>query len=445
MKKIKDRQLSSEFVFKNFSFLSSTGVLSLEYEVDGSYNFKEEIVFPNAPFFIDQERECALNNVFRLLHIAAGISYYKAFLPKNIKIEKGSLTKNEAEFFNQFYINGLGEFAVRNNVYPFDNIKFPYKNNLKRDVCNFDFGEGAFVPVGGGKDSCLTLELVDKLGIDVEIIACGCPKPIANVIKKSKKTSCVITRKIDPFLMELNKQGKVYNGHVPITGILAFVLWAAAILNNKKYVVMSCERSASSGNMKLNNIKINHQYSKSFDFEYNFRKITKTITPKFAYFSLLRPISEIHIAKLFTQKCQKYFDVFTSCNKAFRLDENTRLNHWCGNCDKCRFVFLALAPFMNKEKLVEIVGNNPLDDMSQLQDYQKLLGQLDYKPFECVGEFVESNWALTQLQKMPEWQDDCLVKLLKAKVYKKADKLFIPNKKHIIPKRFSDVMEIFTE
>ena len=100
---------------------------------------------------------------------------------------------------------------------------------------------------------------------------------------------------------------------------------------------------------------------------------------------------------------------------------------------------------MNKEKLVEIVGNNPLDDMSQLQDYQKLLGQLDYKPFECVGEFVESNWALAQLQKMPDWQDDCLVKLLKPKVYKKADKLFIPNKKHIIPKRFSDVMEIFTE
>lgn len=431
------------FHFKNFDFSSADGEVSFGYGVDDKYEFVEKFVLPNPPRELTEQQKQALHQVLKYWHLAAGISYYKAFLPDNIVLDSYEINSQEAEFFERFYVNGLGEFAVRNNLHFFEKIKFPFQQGLTRETIDLHFNDEALLPIGGGKDSCVTAELLRDLNIKTTAIACGEPKPITNVIAKSGMDKIIIKRKIAPELLRLNESGEVYNGHVPITGILAFMLWAVAIIYNKKYVVMSCERSASSGNMVFDGVKINHQYSKSYDFESDFYELSKKITPEFRYFSLLRPISEIHIAKLFVQKCAKYFEVFTSCNKAFKLDEEKRLGHWCGDCDKCRFVFLILAPFMNKDKLIEIVGKNPLDDENQLQGYEELLGLSGHKPFECVGEFAESKWALTQLAAQSEWQNDCVVKALSNRIQNDGHNLFVPNNQHIIPERFSYVMAEF--
>jgi len=437
--------LYDKFHFKGIKFSLENGELNLEYEVDDFGILAEKFWFPQAPFVLNDKQKQALEQIFRYLHLAAGISYYKAFLSQEMVLDVYSLTPDEAKFFKKFYIHGLGEFAVRNQLHFFERIKFPHARNIQRAVCDVNFNEEALVPVGGGKDSCLSLELLKDLEIKSTMIACGNPKPITEVMKVAGNQQIIIRRQIAPELLELNRQGLVYNGHVPITGILAFVLWAAAVIYEKKYVVMSCERSASSGNMMYDRIEVNHQYSKSFDFERDFYNLTQKITPSFRYFSLLRPISELHIAKLFAEKCEKYFGVFTSCNKAFKLDESKRLTHWCGNCDKCRFVFLILAVFMDKQKLVQIVGNNPLDDETQVEGYEELLGLKGYKPFECVGEFQESNWAFAQLKQRAEWQNDKVVKALTPKIYKNDKDLFAVARKHLIPERFKNVMAEFRE
>ncbi len=434
-----------EFHFKSINFSLENGEVEFGYAVDEIYDFTEKFKFPGAPFVLSENQKKALTQVLRYWHLAAGISYYKAFLPKKTVTDIYTLTKAEAEFFRKFYINGLGEFAVRNSLHFFDKISFPYSEDARRQTYSIKLDDETLVPIGGGKDSCLALKLLKDMNIKATTIACGYPKPIAEVMDRAGNPKIIVKRQIAPELLKLNESGKVYNGHVPITGILAFMLWTAAIIYEKKYVVMSCERSASSGNMTYDGVKINHQYSKSFDFEKDFYELTQKITPDFRYFSLLRPISEIHIAKLFTQKCGDYFDIFTSCNKAFKLDENKRLNHWCGSCDKCRFVFLILAPFMDKQKLIEIVGKNPLDDVTQIDNYRELLGLSGHKPFECVGEFKESNWALEQLAQRPEWQNDYIVKNLTPKVYQKNLGLFIPNHQHLIPKRFKNVMAEFRQ
>jgi len=432
-----------KFHFKEINFSLESGEVEFGYAVDEVYEFTEKFKFPDAPFVLSENQKKALAQVLRYWHLAAGISYYKAFLPDRMVTDIYKLTKDEAEFFRKFYINGLGEFAVRNNLHFFDKISFPYSEDTNRQSFDVKFKDEVLVPIGGGKDSCLALELLKNMNINAAMIACGYPKPIAEVMDRSGKQKIIVKRQIAPELLQLNESGQVYNGHVPITGILAFMLWAAAIIYEKKYVVMSCERSASSGNMIYDGVKINHQYSKSFDFEKDFYELTQKITPEFRYFSLLRPISEIHIAKLFTQKCAEYFDVFTSCNKAFKLDENKRLNHWCGNCDKCRFVFLILAPFMEKQKLIKIVGKNPLDDATQLDGYRELLGISGHKPFECVGEFKESNWAFAQLTHNSEWCNDYVIKNLQPKIYKQTSGLFKPKRQHLIPERFKNVMAEF--
>lgn len=432
------------FYYKNVNFSEETGILTCSYEVDEKYTFTERITFPNAPFVLSPQKKKALNQIFALAHIAIGISYYKAFLPEEIVLKQNALTESEARFFEQFYLQGLGEFAVRNNLNLQGKIKFPVSKTANRESVHLNLPYNALIPVGGGKDSCLTMELIKQTDLPAMTIAIHDPRPIRECMDASGLNDIVLKREIDPQLMVLNKEGKVLNGHVPITGILAFLLWASAVLYDKKYVIMSCERSANVGNMMQGDLQINHQYSKSFAFERDFYQLTQTITPDFRYFSLLRPLSEAHIAKLFADKCDSYFPFFTSCNKAFKLDATKRLNRWCGECDKCRFVFLILAPFMDKGTLVRLVGKNPLDDGAQLEGYRELLGLSGHKPFECVGEISESRWAFNQLTDRADWQDDVIIRELKKEVPTQAeDLIFTPSSTHLIPEDLKDVLDEF--
>lgn len=431
------------FYYKNYHFDTAAGVLSLHYGTDGKESFCEQVVFPGAPFSFTPEKAALLQSVFRLAHIACGISYYKAFLPPEIVIEGEQLTVAEAAFFQTFYEEGLGEFSVLNNLDLSGKIHFPAQQGLARAVGGEALLPRALVPVGGGKDSCLTAELLKRMRQPVTAVSCGSPRPIQACVRAAAVPALVFRRILDKRLLELNKSGAVYNGHVPITGILAFLLWACTLIYDYRYVVMSCERSANSGNMRHHGKEVNHQYSKSFAFERAFAALTRSITPAFRYFSLLRPLSEIHIAALFSRLCGAYFPIFTSCNKAFRLDAATRLEHWCGQCDKCRFVFLILAPFMDKGALIQAVGHNPLDDAVQTDGYRALLGLSGHKPFECVGEIDESRWAFARLAALPQWQDARVIRELKPAVQPPAIDPFAIGKEHLIPEEFTDVMALF--
>ncbi len=429
----------SVFYFDNFKFDKESGKISFFYYVENGPNFEEKVMFPGAPFRVDAATDRVLRQVLFLAHIAIGISYYKAFLSDEIKILSGALTEHQAIFFDDFYLKGLGEFAIKNDVNLQGKIHFPFGDGVAEEI-PVQLESKALVPVGGGKDSCVVMELLKELSVPATGVACGGSKPQSACAQKSELQYITFSRTIDPKLIELNNSGTVHNGHIPITGVLAFLLWALALLRGEKYVVMACEKSANSGNMQQGDLLINHQWSKSFEFEKMFYELTREITPDFRYFSLLRPISEAHIARLFAQKCSDYFDVFTSCNKAFKLDLNKRVDRWCGTCDKCRFVFLILAPFMNKEMLIHAVGTNPLNDETQMGGYCELLGLSGHKPFECVGEVDECRWAFNQLKQNPKWQNDCVVKALSVPTTAAP---FDVSDDHLIPKELQDVVAKF--
>lgn len=441
------------FYYKKYDFDTDTNTLTLSYAVQEGktclHTFHEQIIFPPLPTQLSHERKEALKSIFFLTHIAFGISYYKAFCPEEIKIESGKLTAEQATFFNRFFVAGLGEFAVRNHLNLQGKITFPYEKDLQTVSFPINFQKRFLVPIGGGKDSCVSLDVLKKIGVECCGISVGNPRPIQECAEKSQLPHLVLKRVIDSHLIELNQTGAVLNGHVPITGMLAFLLWACGLMYDYQYVALSCERSANSGNLMQGSLSVNHQYSKSFEFETDFYKLTQTVTPNFRYFSLLRPLSEMHIARLFAQNCRDYFPVFTSCNKAFKLDESKRLDRWCGACDKCRFVFLILAPFMERETLINLIGCNPLNDSTQLLGYEELLGFKNHKPFECVGEIAESRVALALLSAKQEWQEDIVIRRLAPilqnfKVKESYQKLLTPSETHLIPQEIlSDVMAQF--
>ncbi len=220
----------------------------------------------------------------------------------------------------------------------------------------------------------------------------------------------LVTRTIDPGLLELNERGAL-NGHIPITAIVSCIALLTAATQGIDAVLMANERSASAGNLTWNGVEVNHQFSKSRRAERLLTDAVAEIPGAPQIFSVLRPASELKIAKAFAALDQ-YHSVFTSCNRVFQLDPNERLGAWCCDCDKCRFVFLILAPFMAPERLTRIFGKDLLDDPAQYEGFARLTATGGDKPFECVGEVQESLAAIELLVRQPQWREHVNVKRL---------------------------------
>jgi hypothetical protein len=252
-----------------------------------------------------------------------------------------------------------------------------------------------------------------------------------------------IKRHIALELFEYNRQG-AYNGHVPVTAINSAILVCAAILYGYDAIGFSNERSASSATLEYLGRQINHQWSKSLEFERRLRDQIRTrVGADLDYFSLLRPWSELAVAREFAKHTQ-YDSVFSSCNRNFRILGEHPSDRWCGQCPKCHFVFLALAPFVAKPRLLKIFGRNLLDDAALAATFDALLEFRDHKPFECVGEGRESRTAMYALTQRAEWREDALVARFAKEVLPQIDRtelafapLLAPASEHFLPPRFS--------
>jgi hypothetical protein len=393
------------FSFGRCFFNDATATAHLHYSLD-EYAFEERYVFHGAVLPLNAERRAALETAMKYLHLAAGISYYKTAVPREIRVAGGGIGPEAARYFNELYFNGLGEFAFRNGLDLRDCIRFP-RDGQDTVASSLSLPDVTAIPVGGGKDSAVTIESLRRSGEKCLLFSVGNAKPIEDTCRIAGLPHIVVDRHIDPLLLKLNEQGAL-NGHVPISAIIAHVIVVAAILVGFRRAALSNERSANTGSLVINGHDVNHQYSKSFAFENMLSThIREHILASFHYFSYLRPLSELGIARLFA-KCEKYHDVFVSCNKAFRISGGA-ISRWCCACPKCRFVFLVLAPFMPKEKLLAIFGKNLLNDPGQADGFDELLG-ISLKPFECVGETQECVAAFRLLSRNGEWMNDCIVR-----------------------------------
>ena len=252
-----------------------------------------------------------------------------------------------------------------------------------------DLPERSLLPLGGGKDSIVAAEMLRERGKEFEIFNLGGYDVAMELADKMGKEPIVVTRSLDERLFKLNEEGAL-NGHVPISAYLAFLSVLMGVLYGFKYVVLANEKSANEGNVEFHGVEVNHQYSKSFEFEQDFSVYLRDfVTPSVKYFSLLRPFYEIEIARRFAEY-PEYFDVFTSCNRNFKIVGKSE-KRWCCECAKCVFVYAILMRFVEKEKLVEMFGK----DLSGEEGiFDELLGKGEVKPFDCVGTPEEVSYGL---------------------------------------------------
>lgn len=322
------------------------------------------------------------------------VSYWKATCSKNVIIKAGYINKEQIEFFKKLYFYGLGELFYTNGITPNYNDFINIKCELEEqniEIPNY-VGNGNLIPIGGGKDSNVTLEIMKS---DFEDNLCFIinPKQVtlscAQTAGYSNEKIVTVKRTIDKNLIELNKQGFI-NGHTPFSALVAFLSYFNAYITGKKYILLSNESSANESN--VDGTKINHQYSKTYEFECDFNEYTKKYFKiDIKYFSLLRPLSEYQIAMLFSNY-EKYHEIFKSCNVGSKKEPW----HWCCSCPKCLFVYIILSPFLYKEKLIEIFGEDLFEKEDLLDIFIELTGYGKTKPFECVGTYEEVRYAITK-------------------------------------------------
>jgi hypothetical protein len=317
------------------------------------------------------------------------ISYWKAACPPKLIVRGHSLTQEQIDWWKKLYYSGLGEFLYLNGitVSSEDFVQIECDPGFEFKPFSLLIEPKAIVPVGGGKDSVVTLEILGNDNGNIPLILNPREASKGTVMKMGLYYDSIVEvqRTIDPVLLELNVKGFL-NGHTPFSALLAFISVLAAGLSGKKYIALSNESSANESTVKGS--EINHQYSKSVEFEEDLRSyMTKFITPDIEYFSFLRPLNELQIARLFSG-FPKYFDVFKSCNVGSKTDT------WCGSCAKCLFTYIVLSPFVSQDNLETIFGKNLFKDVNLWPLLRQLAGMTESKPFECIGTVDEVNSAL---------------------------------------------------
>ena len=380
------------FRFKSYSFNKDSKVLDLCYGYDDELTFHE--IYEFAFDFIKYDDE-VLDRALQLLFFVAGVSYYKMYLSSEISVETGQVDEGLSTYLNQTYEKGLGEFFYVNKLDPNTRINFPVNSEpLKPLLASSNTGQ--LIGLGGGKDSLLSAEILRDQP-KVATWSLNHRSQLEPLVRKIGLDHFYVEREWDPLIMKLNQEDAL-NGHVPISAIFSTVGLVVAVLSGYKDVVVSNESSASEPTLKYNGVDINHQYSKSLDYEISFQAV---LAPLFGdslrYYSLLRPFSELRIAEYFSAYFDKYSDTFSSCNRAFTLHADHMF--WCGECPKCAFVFLILTPFVPEQKLVRLWnGKNLLLDPSLETMYKRLLGIEGDKPLDCVGEVKEARAAMRLAQ-----------------------------------------------
>ena len=403
-----DKHQVAVFRFVRCAFAADTGVAQLVYAFDDGPELIETVTIPGAPFVLEGDRAEAVQRALRLLHLIAGVSYYKAGVPEQVRIDSYTIDVATAALVETVYLNGLGEFAYRNGLNLRGRFRLPVEGEAFAAPA-LGLREHALVAIGGGKDSLVSIEALRSLGIEETVTWIGGSQLIRACAERTGLPILNIGRTLAPELFELNRQG-AWNGHIPVTAVNSAIMVLAALLQGVDQVVFSNERSASYGSQIPGTGEVNHQWSKGWAFEQAFGEhLEQHVAADLHYYSLLRPLSELAVARQFA-KSDFYDAHFSSCNRNFHILGERPVNRWCGVCPKCHFVFLALAPFMPKMRLVGIFGRNLLDDIEQAPGFDALLEFQDHKPFECVGEGRESRAAMATLATRPEWNEDALVK-----------------------------------
>ena len=361
----------TKFIYNDYKITEDNEKIYFEYnfEIEEIVHFFPKYEILKKDFKWKHLKSNVLKNLVFNLGMVEAISYYKATCAKKFIIKCGYLNEEQAKWFRKLFFLGLGEFRFVNKISTLEDnfvefISLGEELKLEEEIVNSNNQDGVLIPVGGGKDSNVTLELLKNKFENINPFLINGKENSYQCIEIagfSKNDIIEVNRILDKKIIDLNNQGYL-NGHTPFSAMVAFLSYIVAFISGRRYIALSNENSANEANVEGENI--NHQYSKSLEFENDFRNYCEKYlrAGNVEYFSFLRPISELQIAYIFS-RFPKYHKSFKSCN----VGSKQKPWIWCCNCPKCLFVYTILSPFIEENKIIDIFGEN-LFEKENLKD-----------------------------------------------------------------------------
>lgn len=435
------RPRAESFRYDGFDLDPASGRLRLRYS-SGDFQFEECFRFGSGDRPLEESP--ALLEAARVLFLLAGVSYYKTTAAPLIDLGPILTTAGERAFLTRYYVNGLAEFAYRNDI-DLSDVRIIGNDETSPTPSSYRAEPGRpLIPFGGGIDSIVTVESI-RVGADPALCIVSPPGEHFDAIERPAAQTGLpivrIERELDGQVRRSAELG-FFNGHVPVTAVITAAAVVAAVWEGRDAVVLSNEWSASVPTVVVDGKPINHQWSKGNEFERGFAELLQhRLGDGLAVFSFLRPRSELWVAQRFATMAT-FHDSFRSCNRAFHIDPAQRLDHWCGECDKCCFIDLILAPFIEATALSSIFdGREPLTRPENRNRFATLLGLVpNAKPFECVGDVSESRAAIVLAASRPDRRDHAMVQEMARDVRKHdsvpTESLLTPMGAHYIPERY---------
>jgi len=430
-------QRADRFQYAGYDVDPSRGEIRCTYTTAG-HTFTERYAFgPGGDW-----REPAVGRAVRLLFLLAGVSYYKTAAAHTIDLGAFPTTESERAFLKRYYTNGLGEFAYRNGL-DLDDLSIIGPDVAPAVMAPHTTRPGSpLIPFGGGIDSIVTVNALSAGHPDAALCIVHPPGDRFAAIEDPARVTGLrvvrIERELSPLVRRSAELGFL-NGHVPVTAVISAAALVAAVVGGHGAVVLSNEHSASVPTLVHAGRPINHQWSKSLEFEEAFARLVRdSLGHGVTVFSYLRSRSELWVAREFS-RLTEFHHAFRSCNRSFHQDPAQRLDHWCGTCDKCCFINLILAPFMKEADLRAVFnGHEPLANADLHDRFLTLLGLGgEERPFECVGDPDESRAAVVMAAERPDRANTALLRTLRALVAQRqpaeTTDLFAPAGPHYIP------------
>jgi hypothetical protein len=404
-----------KFIFENYAFDTTKNRAEFNYKFSDGRKFRETVGFagvenPSEKLEKNRENHNAeiLNRALFLVFVLIGTSYWKTFGDAEIELD-AKLDAWQANFFNQVFQEGMGQFAFENKLSRADLAHFSANEKDNRDARKFD-GRGILTLQSGGKDSLLTATLLRKNHAKFTpwFVASGNHHP--KVLDELGENLAIATRNLDRENLEKAKKDDAKNGHVPITYIVQSLALIQSILLNKNQILVSIGHEGVEPHAYIDDLAVNHQWSKTWEAEQLFQNyVHNYISPDIQIGSPIRKYSELKIAELFAKNAWAEFGhKFSSCNvENYRQHADNSVLKWCGDCPKCANAFLIFAPFVDSDELKQLFDGQDLLAKESLEySFKGLLG-VDgvMKPFECVGETGELRQAYHLAQKTGKYAE----------------------------------------
>lgn len=443
-----------QFVYRDFTLSEDKQTANFHFVIyhnEETYELEETLRFPTPLIGTG-----TMQNALRALHLALGISYYKIFVSPVIE-HPYQMDEAEAEFWNDVWVNGLGEFLYVNKLSRDVLAKFAAQDGVRYESDEAPVLEKrALLGIGGGKDSIVAGELLKQIGIELEgfVMATGEQLGQTQSVADTMEIPLnAVERRLDKQLLSLQERPEAFRGHIPISLIFGLVGTALALAKNATYVVVANESSASIPRAEWQGNAVNHQWSKSYEFETKLQKyLHQLVSPSVTYFSAIRPLSSIAIMKLFANMSQ-YFEVFTSDNSVFRIDPARRPHgRWSLESPKSLSSFILLAPWVDQTDMLRIFGRDFLDEPELEKLFYELIGLEGHQPLDCVGTEEEMVVSLQIIKKQGKFKHSYLLQKAAERHILEDDntdvilqKLLEPAPEHAIPEHvYTSLHPLFT-